>query len=143
MSYDLKPRNKKIDGIRIGTFSWPMYLQLTGMGYLFGYGESMNPAEYVYQTRGKDLSSPVSNDGFRVTSDEAKIMAKIARGYISVNRWIQKEWEKFPEEEQERRKAINAFDGKYTFKKPLHSDHLDKLEIFAEFAENSGGFTIN
>ena len=38
MGYTLVPRNKKVDDIDIGAFSWPIVLQETGAGYLLGYG---------------------------------------------------------------------------------------------------------
>lgn len=84
MGYYLKPRNKKVEPIRIGAFSWPIILQITGAGYIIGYGKGKGPASYVYQTGG--IGSPVSNDGYSISAFESKAMARAAWGFASVKR---------------------------------------------------------
>lgn len=59
MGYDLTAKNKKVEGISIGAFSWPIILQETGAGYVIGYGAGRTPARYVYQNG--NSGSPVSN----------------------------------------------------------------------------------
>lgn len=90
MSYDLIPRNKNIKEKRIGAFYWPIILQKTGMGYVLGYGSSLNFGQYVYNEG--NCGSPVSNDGYKVSSFEAKSMAKVARGFVSVQKFNLKQW---------------------------------------------------
>jgi len=141
MGYDLKPTNKKIESISFGAFFWPIILQETGMGYVIGYGEGREPATYVYRTGNK--GSPASNDGFNVSSTEAKAMAMVARGFVLVQRFIAKSWEEIPEQERERQKAIKNHDGtKPLYKTAWHEDRLKLIEKFAEFAEQSKGFSI-
>lgn len=144
MSYDLIARNKKISSIGIGAFSWPIMLQDTGMGYVLGYGANVEPASYVYQ--GGNNGSPSSNDGYKVTSFEAKAMAKVARGYISVKRFINKQYEDMDEKKREFYKS-SLYHGengivKKMFEQPVSEEFLQKLDVFAEFAEQSNGFKI-
>ena len=141
MGYDLRPRNKKIDEFSIGAFSWPIILQETGMGYVLGYGKSMCPGQYVYQSGNN--GSPASNDGYKVTSDQAKCMAKIARGFLSVQLFVNEEWDKLNEEERIAHEETK-FDGKCIYRPAWRNKQvLDKIEQFAEFAEKSQGFTIH
>lgn len=139
MSYDLHARNKNIESIRFGVFSWPIMLQDTGMGYILNYGAGKDPASYVY---GKgNNGSPASNDGYRVTSEQAKAMATVARGYVFVKSFINKEWDKIPE--PQRQQDIDfAFDGRKIHLPPVNQEFLDSLLKFAEFAEKSHGFII-
>lgn len=139
MAYDLIPVNKKVKELSIGAFAWPIYLQETGMGYVLGYGQAMMPGTYVYNNGNK--GSPVSNDGYKVSSLEAKMMAKIARGFITVQRYVNKEWEAIPEEQVESLKASQTGFGP-TYRHPWHEDRLKLIEQFADFAEQSKGFKI-
>lgn len=90
MGYDLMPKNKDAGSPRGMAFTWPMILNETGACYLFGYGDNTaNPGFYVYNgSRGP--GSPVSNDGFKITPSEAKAMAKLFRGYVSVKELSEK-----------------------------------------------------
>ena len=140
MSYDLYPRNKKVKEYHIGGLMWPIMLYETGAGYVIGCGEGRTPASYVYQTGNN--GSPISNDGYRVASLEAKMMAKVIRGFCSVQRFVNKEWEGIPEPQRtEQLEYISC--GKKLYRGQWHEDRLKQLESFAEFAEASGGFTIN
>jgi hypothetical protein len=139
MSYTLNPSNKKSKPISFGAFSWPILLQETGMGYVLGYGKSKDPAGYVYQSG--NHGSPVSNDGYRVTAEDAKMMARIARGYVSVKEFVNKQWETLSIEEKERAKEI-THNGKPIYTPETSQQWLSKLIEFAEFAEKSKGFKI-
>lgn len=139
MSYDLHAKNKNVESIRIGAFSWPIMLQDSGMGYVLGYGKSRVPGEYVYLNGNN--GSPVSNDGYRVTSEEAKIMAKIARGYVSVKRFINDQWEALDEAERIESEQLKI-NGKPLYEQQTGDGFLELIEKFAEFAERSGGFCI-
>lgn len=141
MGYDLHPKNKNVEALSIGAFSWPIFLQETGMGYVLGYGAGRSPGTYVYSTGNN--GSPASNNGYKVSATEAKMMARIARGFISVQRFINKEWEAMPEDERKRGQEMKSHDGvNPLYKTGWHEDQLKKIEKFAEFAEKSGGFRI-
>lgn len=142
MSYDLIPKNKNVNELRVGSFSWPIFLQETGAGYVLGYGQGRTMGSYVYQQGNK--GSPVSNDGYKVTSTEAKMIAKILRGFVSVQRYVNKEWEAIPEADREFLQKQKVMDyGTPLYRGTWHEDRLKEMEKIAEFAEQSKGFTIN
>lgn len=141
MGYTLIAKNKELEELNIGAFSWPLYLQETGMGYVLGYGTSMKPGAYVYQTGNN--GSPVTNDGYKVSATEAKAMALMARGYVSVQRYVNKEWTKIPEGDVKHYEESTGYRGMPTYRGKMHEDHLMFLEKFADWAEKSKGFTIN
>lgn len=140
MGYDLCPNNKELESISIGAFSWPIYLQETGMGYVLGYGTGFKPGSYVY-SQGNN-GSPVSNNGYKVTATEAKMMAKVARGYVSVQRFVNKEWEELPEETVKEYEKANEQHSFKVYRAKMHEDHLAWLEKFADWAVKSKGFKI-
>lgn len=135
MGYELNPNNKELKSLSAGILTWPIFLQETGMGYVLGYGTGFKPGSYVYN-KGNN-GSPVSNDGYKVTASEAKTMAKVARGYVSVQRFVNKEWEQIPESEWP-----NYEKDRTIYRGKMHEDHLVWLEKFADWAEKSKGFNI-
>ena len=136
MGYDLIPKNKKAGSPRGMFVTWPVILQETGACYLFGYGQNTaRPGYYVYDgTRGP--GSPVSNDGFKVSPSEAKVMAKLFRGYVSVKRSILKDWEAMSEDEREFLKRLDKNAA------PPCEEFINKIESLIEFCEQSHGFRI-
>lgn len=141
MGYDLIPVNKKVDELSIGAFSWPVMLQDSGMGYVLGYGAGRSPGSYVYKSGGN--GSPSSNDGYKVSKAEAKMMAVVARGYVSVKRFINKEWAEIPEEQKNREKDFRVPNGNLIYQQETSEQFLEKMELFADFAEKSDGFKIS
>lgn len=120
-----------IDG---NIFTWPIALNLTGAGYLLGYGENtICKGQYFYISRS---GSPVSNDGFKITALEARTIAKIFHGFVDRKRDILKEFEKLSESEKEHIKETRPDDI------PPGEDFLKKVEVIAEFCAQSGGFRI-
>lgn len=136
MGYDLIPKKKEVDCFCIGAFSWPLLLQETGAGYVLGCGSAKNPGTYVYQTG--NVGTPHSNDGYKVTASDAKCMAKVVRGFLSVQKYVNKEWEETPEDVKQREIKTEFY------RKPItNQELLKKMEDFADFAEKSGGFSIH
>lgn len=142
MGFDLNPKNKKIKSISVGAFAWPIFLQETGAGYVLGYGTGLKPATYVYN-KGNN-GSPVSNDRYKVTAKEAKMIAHVFRGFVTVQRFVNNEFEALSPEEK---KAIEDSESNMNFKSYYrgrwHEDRMKEIERIAEFAENSGGFIIS
>lgn len=138
MGYDLKPRNKNLEWFSMGAFSWSWMLN-AGVGLVIGTGNAIEPAQYSY-VPDKKGASPQSNDGYYVTSKEAKTMAIVARGLVRVERFKADQWGKYSPEMQ---KEMQGWNGKYkTYNMPVRSDFIDKAEKFADWAEKSGGFWI-
>lgn len=142
MGYDLSPKDKKAGDFSMGAFFWPIMLQETGMGYVLGYGAGRTPGSYVY-IPDKRGASPASNDGYFVTATEAKMMATVGLGFVSVQRFLIKEWKALPEEEHKKQWDYKTHEGKLLYNQPWHEDRLKQIEQFCEFAEKSKGFKIH
>ena len=139
MGYNLKPINKKEPEIVMGAFIWTIILEETGMGYVLGYGKGIDPGTYIYQQGNK--GSPASNDGYKVSSKEAKMMAIVARGYISVQEFVNKQWSELPEEKRAWKKE-SLEKGENYYRREVGVEFLDKIKQFCDFAEKSKGFRI-
>ncbi len=137
MAYDLIPKKKGVDS-KVGTlFTWPLILNETGACYLFKYGtNTFHPPMYVYDGSRSD-GSPVTNDGFEVSAEEALVMARLFRGYVFVKRGLREEWDKMSEKEQV---MLKSRLGEKT--EPPEEVFLKKIEDLAEFCFQSGGFNI-
>ena len=138
MGYDLLPKNKDVDSKLGMIFTWPVILNETGACYLFGYGDhTFSPGKYIYDGSRKD-GSPVSNDGFEVTKEEACIMARLFRGYVSVKRALKEEWDQLSKQGQIRIKSMLGEKAE-----PPAEEFLHKIEMLADFCEQSEGFNIH
>ncbi|MFR0993172.1 MAG: hypothetical protein ACLSGQ_00950 [Parabacteroides distasonis] len=138
MGYDLIPKKEGVASKNGMIFTWPVILQETGAGYLFGYGmNTFDPGRYIYDGSRPD-GSPVSNDGFDVSKEDALIMARLFRGYVFVKRGLVEEWNKMPEKEKIQ---IQSLLGKRVT--PPAEDFLAKIEALADFCEQSEGFNIH
>lgn len=69
------------------------------------WGPHIFSGKYIYVGSRKD-GSPVSNDGFEVTKEEACIMARLFRGYVSVKRELKEEWDQLSEQGQIKIKSM-------------------------------------
>jgi hypothetical protein len=137
MGYDLIPKRKEVKAKSGMIFTWPIILQETGAGYLFGYGvNTFDPGRYIYDGS-RPNGSPVSCDGFDVSKEEALIMARLFRGYVSVKRELRERWDNKQEED---RVLIKSFLGNNA--EPPAEVFLQKVEDLAEFCEQSEGFNI-
>jgi hypothetical protein len=137
MGYDLRPRNKKVDGFSMGAFSWSWMLE-NGVGLPVGYGPGFAPAQFIYRIRPDGLCIGY-NDGARVTAAEAKEMAKVARWVADYQDQLYALWMKEPEERRQRMQD----DPNRIYKCPVRRDFVEKVRAFADFAEKSGGFTVH
>lgn len=138
MGYDLIPKKEGVESKSGMIFTWPVILQETGAGYLFGYGENtFKPGYYVYNNSLPNNGSPVSNDGFEVSKEDAIIMARIFRGYVYVKRTLREEW---LEKSEDERAMIKDFYGDKV--EPPAEVFLQKIESLADFFEQSEGFNI-
>lgn len=135
MGYTLRPVNRNLDSINFGAFIWPMMLEETGMGYIIGYGRGMNIGTHIYLSG--NHGSPVTNDGYKVSSREAKAMAAMALGFCSVRKEVNKQWEPLDERQKEIQRNL-----KYLYTQEIGDAFLEKIQKFAIFAWNSKGFRI-
>jgi len=139
MGYNLIPRNKKLNKFYFESFSFDWMLD-AGVGLVLGTGKSIEPASFRY-IPDKKGRCPRYNDGFYVTSKQAKIMSVVAKGLVSVERGKWDEWNCLSEEKQKSMKeANNQYLHLYIL--PVREEFIEKVEKFTEWAEKSSGFKI-
>ena len=135
MGYDLRPRNKALKTFYLGAFSFPVLLE--ACGYLW---PCINKGPKWYCVFGVDKRMPkgqttphlITNDGFRVTAQEARIMARTARNFVAIQRSL-------PDQEGQDIFVPAALEH---WPRKIRDDWVEKFEAFAEWAEQSRGFAI-
>jgi len=152
MGYDLRPKNAEAGDFHFGAFSFPVLLE--ACGYLF---PAIHSGGRWYCTFGTDPRMGdhypliLTNDGFRVTAEEARIMARIARNFVAIQRTL-------PDENAgggvESQASFKREDVVALMQRAMHpsappkwptkirTDFTDNFEKFAEWAEKSSGFEI-
>lgn len=123
----------------MGAFSFAWMLN-EGVGLVIGCGPSMNPGEFFY-LRDKQGRCPMYNDGFRVDADHARAMAMAAYGLAQKERWIAGEWAKLTPDERALKERGNK-EWRHLYREPVRDDFIEKVEDFAKWAWDSGGFAI-
>jgi hypothetical protein len=156
MAYRLKPKRSGVDDFNFGAFSWIPLMEACGL--LF---PCMHDGGRWYCSFGADPRMPtgddypriISNDGMKITEDEAMIMSRIARNLVAVQRSL-------PEENADQtpvgrtsvdRPTLEGMMRQVMAGKPLNTkwpvklraDFVDRYETFAEWATRSGGFSIH
>ena len=155
MSYDLKPNNDNLKSFHFGAFSFPVLIEAAG--YLFSCirGNGQWYCVFGLDSRmplGDTYPSLLSNDGFPVTAEEAKILARIARNFVAVQQTLGEEQRgsltpitqmTFKKEDLEAL-FLRAFTGGSSAPWPLkiHDDFVEQFAAFAEWADESNGFEI-
>lgn len=152
MGYDLKPKNKNLDYFHFGAFSYPVLLE--ACGYLWPFildGGRYYSVPDIDKRFDGEYPRILTNDGFRITASEAKIMARCARNFVAIQRTLpdknmgtgfscQNTFKKEDLIDSLMRGLSGANPGPWP--KKIRSDFVDKLEKFAEWAEKSQGFRI-
>lgn len=157
MGYTLQARNKDAGSFDFGAFSFPVLLE--ACGYLF---PAIQGGGRWYQVGGmderfaSDYPGIISNDGFSVTAEEARIMARIARNFAAIQRSLPEEHRggglTTSEKGREgitRDDLIAALQGAMSGQRgpepwplKIRDDFTEKFERFAEWADRSSGFRI-
>lgn len=143
MGADLKARNPAIGWYSTGGFSWSWMLD-SGVGLPIGCGRGPC-GQFIYTPRtgiGGGPSCPYYNDGFPVTADEARAMARAAWGLVAIERHTREAWEALDAAERARIEALPYRDWERERRVPVRVDFVDKAEAFAWWAWASGGFRI-
>lgn len=119
MGYDFSALKKGTEDFYLGAFSWPVLLE--AFGYLFPCVSGSG----MYCSAGgkaREWTQLVSNDNFKISSADAKLMARCARNYVAIQRSLPAGHQGWPTK--------------------IREDFVDKFEAFADWAEKSGGFRI-
>lgn len=156
MGYDLTAKNDDAGDFHFGAFSFPVLLE--ACGYLFSsihHGGQWYCAFGLDPRMGDRYPMLLTNDGFVVTEEEAKIMARIARNFVAIQRTLPDEdmtegvagtkgKEGFRREDVERMliAAMNDTEANEKWPRKIRADFVDRFERFADWAEKSGGFEI-
>lgn len=155
MGYELSPRNKGVEGFSIGAFSFPILLE--ACGYLWPMVQNGGQWYCAFGTdprmpQGDTYPRLISNDGFRVTAEEARIMARVASNYVAIQRSLPDEQPKAVgiSGQSEFRKddvleiLMRGMSGgtKDPWPKKIREDFVARFAEFAEWAPKSGGFRI-
>jgi hypothetical protein len=89
VGYDFIANDPGRPPFRLGAFSWPVLVE--AFGYLFPLAHAGARWYCLFgadprMPAGDDYPRLLSNDGFPVTDEEARIMARMARNYVAVQR---------------------------------------------------------
>jgi len=124
--YHMVPNNKDVETFAMSAFHWPLLLEQCGTYFAAVFDRKRwFYVSSVDERMGDSEEGPalILNSGFPITEEEAKVLARIARNYVAMQRLLdlQKRDPIFP--------AIKL-------------QLLDLFETFADWAETSGGFRI-
>ena len=160
MGYKLRPSNKELEPFEFGAFSFPVLLD--ACGYLFPCIHN-GPQWYCdfaadhsligTHPDGSGSTYPtILGGGYYVTREEAIIMSKIARNFVSIQRSLPEENRvggfvgqvQFKREDIEKIlvEAMNPSPRPKPWPPKVRDDFTDKIEKFIDWAVQSHGFTI-
>lgn len=139
MGYDFSPRHEDAGRFHMGAFLWPHLLEQCGAYFICiqqPYGAKWFFISGVDERMPEGDKYPrlISNDGFPVTEEEAKVLARIARNYATIQRNLEDQ----PEDDNSFLKPVAL----QNWPRKIREDWVDQLEKFADWAEKSGGFEI-
>lgn len=154
MGYDLLAKNKEVDSFHFDAFSFPMLLE--ACGYLF---PCIHNGGQWYCAFGTDERMPagdsyprlLSNDGFRVTAEEARIMARIARNFAAIQATLPdrnaaedaRSKAEFNRDDLSAALLRGMFGTKENWPVKIRVDFTQTFIEFADWADKSGGFAIH
>ena len=139
MGYTLKPINKNLDDFDFGAFSWTMLLEEC-CGTLFPFIQKGGSYYCIFgedkrMPLGDDYPKIISSDKFKITSNEAKIMARMAKNYVAIQRNLD-------ESHLHKDIPLNTPEYMKPWPRKIREDFVDKYEKFSKWAIKSKGFTI-
>lgn len=138
MGFDLRPRNKAAGEFNGNGFWWHWMLE-AGVGLPLCHGRGIAPGSFAYVRRPDGLGVGY-NDGARVTAEEAKQMAQLARWVADYQDTLHHCYENAPQADRDHWHAQRGISGLYNL--PARRDFVEKTRTFADWAEKSGGFRV-
>lgn len=159
MSYGLTPTNTSLERFHFGAFSFPILVE--ACGYLWPCIQHGAKWYCAFGTdprmpEGDDYPALLSNSGFHVTAEEARIMARMARNYVAIQRTLpdptpedlasagMRQKMSFKREDVEAilLRGMSGVATEQPWPMKIRTDFTDQFAKFAEWAEQSEGFTI-
>jgi hypothetical protein len=153
MGYDLKALNAEVEGFSMGAFSWPVILEFCSYLWPMAHdGGRWYRVTGIDPRFDGDYPPVLSNDGFEVNAEEARIMARLCRNFVAVQRTLPDEnmasglkgkatWKREDVAELLKKAMSDSKPGPWPLK--IRVDFTDKIAAFADWADRSGGFTIH
>jgi hypothetical protein len=154
MGYDFTAKNEEAGDFHLGAFSWPVLLEQFGTMFpLLHSGARYYMVQGVDERFNSTYPGILDNDGFEVTDEEARMMARMTRNYVAIQRSL-------PEENQSQsfvnkgvvtrdelmETLMHTMSGgpppSEAWPVKIREDFTDKFEQFADWAEKSGGFEV-
>jgi hypothetical protein len=137
MGYDLHANNQELDSFHFGAFSWIHLLEQCGTYFVcLNQGPKWYCVFEADERMGTDYPELISNDGFPVTSEEAHVLARIARNYVAVQNTLGDD-AKLDDSDFMKPAVMQVWPRKY------REDWNDLFIRFAEWADKSDGFQIH
>lgn len=142
MGFDLVANNEGVEDFQVGPFSWSWILNKCGVGLPLVTGPGLIPGMYIHRPCDTSRGSPQTNDGFKVSSEQALHMGLIAGFAVEYQRTLAFVWEnRTTSEEREMWERINKDQVGY-LNRPACERLVNELLEFSEWAKASGGFEI-
>lgn len=132
--YDVNGTRPEFDAM---TFDERLEMLDAGLGLVLGTGKGFRPSEFIYIRRPDNLCVSY-NDGARVSAQECKDLAKVARWIAAIQNARLKQWETVKPADRQRMEA----DKSRLYDLPWHPDAVKKFTDFADWCEKAGGFRI-
>ena len=127
MGYDLRANNKKLDDFHFGAFSFPLLLEKCGHLFPTHHGNGYGMCSWIFSEKTKDkrykrvkYPPELCNDGFKVSSFEAKVMSICATNFCDIQESLTEEHKDFY----------------------VRDDFIKLFRKFAEWSKISNGFRI-
>ncbi|MEK3787582.1 hypothetical protein [Paenibacillus sp. FSL K6-1230] len=139
MAYDFMRRNPEAGDFRLGVVAWPALIEYA-FGCLFPCMSKNGRWAYSAKTDKRfktEHNYPIllSNSRMRVTSAEAKVMARMTRNFVAIQRTLD-------DSHYNNDVLFDAPEWEKKWPQKIHDTWIEEYEKFADWAEKSGGFTI-
>ena len=125
MGYTFIANNKEIGDFALSAFHWPLILDQCGTYFIaLSHGARWFYVQDIDERMGDSPEGPaiIFNSGFPITEEESKVLARIVRNYAIIQRSLDP--------------------AKEAWIPAIKLNLIDRIEAFAEWAEQSQGFKI-
>jgi len=140
MGYDLKPirpKKKDLEWFHFNCWSWLILMEYCGTYWpsYHGNGGYYMPHNNTNDKRYEGHSYPpiTTNDGFKVTAIESRVMARIASNLARIQRCLPDTLEEY---------EMQGLKGRPGMPIWMHRGYVERFEEFSEWVQKCQGFRI-